>query len=149
MANEEYFEARNKALEELVESVNQQQVGGKHYKLKAFQHWDFVISNRLGYFEGQITKYICRWREKNGVQDLEKAMHYLAKLIGAIRAGKLSPAGSGMPNCVDLSELKTSYPQLSIQELRAISLLCDYPAVEELFEVGALIDEVLETAKQK
>jgi len=59
---------------------NNRQVGGSHYRNK-IQHWDWVFSNGLDYFQGQITKYIARWRHKNGIQDLEKALHFLEKYI--------------------------------------------------------------------
>jgi hypothetical protein len=59
--------------------VNDNQVGGTHYKT-AIQHWDFVAQYGLGYFEGQVTKYVTRWRKKGGVQDLRKAKHFLDKL---------------------------------------------------------------------
>lgn len=60
--------------------ANSTQVAGNHYRTP-IQHWDWVAANNLGYFEGQITKYVCRWRKKNGVQDLHKARHFLDKLI--------------------------------------------------------------------
>lgn len=59
--------------------ANETQVGGDHYQ-KPIQHWDFVTSHDYGYLEGQITKYLFRWRDKNGVQDLQKASHFLQKL---------------------------------------------------------------------
>ena len=62
-------------------SANDRQVAGNHYKGKAIQPWDYIASNQLGYFEGNIVKYVSRWKEKGGVQDLEKAKHYLEKLI--------------------------------------------------------------------
>ena len=61
--------------------ANAQQVGGTHYKNKAIQPWDYIASNNIGYLEGNVVKYVSRWKEKGGVQDLEKAMHYLTKLI--------------------------------------------------------------------
>lgn len=65
--------------------ANKRQVAGDHYK-SGIQHWDYVIANGLGYFEGQITKYVTRWRKKNGLQDLEKARHFLDKLIETVKA---------------------------------------------------------------
>jgi hypothetical protein len=62
-------------------TANDIQVGGEHYKSN-FQHWDFCAEEfGTGYFKGNITKYVARWRKKNGVQDLQKARHYLVKLI--------------------------------------------------------------------
>jgi len=62
-------------------TANQTQVGGDHYKAKPIQPWDFIAANQLGYFEGNIVKYLSRWRDKGGINDLKKARHYLDKLI--------------------------------------------------------------------
>lgn len=60
---------------------NSRQVGGDHYKGKVVQPWDFIAANELGFFEGNVVKYVTRWKDKGGVQDLHKARHYLDKLI--------------------------------------------------------------------
>jgi hypothetical protein len=61
-------------------SANDRQVSGKHYHTE-IQPWDFIIANNLGWCEGNIIKYVSRHKEKNGVEDLKKAQHYLEKLI--------------------------------------------------------------------
>jgi hypothetical protein len=61
--------------------ANEQQVGGAHYAVKAIQPWDFIIANNLGYLEGNIIKYVSRWKDKGGIEDLKKAQHYMQKLI--------------------------------------------------------------------
>jgi hypothetical protein len=58
---------------------NDMQVGGKHYAGE-YQHWDWVTDINLGYLESCATKYILRHKNKNGVQDLEKAHHYMSKV---------------------------------------------------------------------
>ena len=66
-------------------SANDNQVGGTHYKdvpPGEEQHWDMMW--RLygeAWFVGNVTKYVLRYRKKNGVEDLKKARHYLDKLI--------------------------------------------------------------------
>lgn len=60
--------------------ANKRQVGGTHYH-NQIQHWDWAASNKLDYFQGQITKYVSRWKYKNGVEDLRKAQHFLEKYI--------------------------------------------------------------------
>src|SRR5271165_891835 len=70
-------------------SPNDYQVGGSHY-VAEYQHWDLVVDNRLPYLESQTTKYITRFRKKNGVQDIQKAIHYLEKLQTVIQEGRLS-----------------------------------------------------------
>lgn len=62
-------------------SANDIQVAGDHYKGKKIQPWDYIIDNDLGYLEGNVIKYVSRWKDKNGVDDLRKAAHYLQKLI--------------------------------------------------------------------
>ena len=61
--------------------ANEEQVGGRHYIEKQIQPWDYIIANKLGYLEGNIVKYVSRYKEKGGVEDLIKASHYLEKLI--------------------------------------------------------------------
>jgi hypothetical protein len=60
---------------------NEEQVGGHHYLEKKIQPWDYIVANRLGYLEGNIIKYVTRYKEKGGLEDLVKASHYLEKLI--------------------------------------------------------------------
>lgn len=62
-------------------AANTTQVAGDHYAKHAIQPWDYVAANNLGYFEGSIIKYVTRWRDKGGVEDLKKARHFLDKLI--------------------------------------------------------------------
>jgi len=65
----------------MIESANEMQIAGDHYKNKAVQPWDYIIANDLGYLEGNVVKYVSRWKNKNGIEDLKKAQHYLAKLL--------------------------------------------------------------------
>lgn len=62
------------------------QIGGTHYASKTIQPWDVLESWQspeafIGFLEGNALKYLSRWRQKGGVQDLAKCQHYLAKLI--------------------------------------------------------------------
>jgi hypothetical protein len=72
---------------ELASNANDVQVAGTHYKDKAIQPWDYIVANELGYLEGNIVKYVSRWRDKGGLDDLKKAQHYLAKLIEVVEDG--------------------------------------------------------------
>lgn len=63
-------------------SVNDIQIGGDHYKqFKGMEPWDVITGWNLGYLDGTALKYIARWKHKNGIQDLEKAIHFLQKAI--------------------------------------------------------------------
>ncbi|AAR97713.1 DUF3310 domain-containing protein [Bordetella bronchiseptica] len=57
------------------------QEGGGHYKDMPIQPVEFIHKNGIGYFEGNVIKYVSRWRKKNGVEDLKKARHYIDLLI--------------------------------------------------------------------
>lgn len=57
------------------------QVGGVHYKEMAIQPVEYIHANGIGYFEGNVIKYVSRWRAKGGVADLEKARHYIDLLL--------------------------------------------------------------------
>lgn len=57
------------------------QIGGEHYKDYVIQPIEFIYFNNIPFLEANVIKYIVRWQEKNGVQDLEKAKHYIDLLI--------------------------------------------------------------------
>jgi len=60
--------------------VMSKQVGGNHYR-KAIQPWDIIEEWQLNFWAGNVLKYLLRYPYKNGVEDLEKAKHYLEYLI--------------------------------------------------------------------
>lgn len=57
------------------------QVGGGHYKGMAIQPVEFIHKNGLSYLQGNVIKYVCRYKQKNGAEDLQKAIHYLQLLL--------------------------------------------------------------------
>jgi len=62
-------------------SALDQQVGGGHYKDLKIQPVEYIHANNLGFIEGCIVKYITRFRNKNGKQDLLKIKHFVDLLI--------------------------------------------------------------------
>ena len=62
------------------------QVGGSHYKNYKIQPVEFIIKNNIGFVEGNIIKYILRFKEKGGAVDLEKAKHYIELLIDSTKS---------------------------------------------------------------
>lgn len=99
-------------------AANDKQISGSHYKQTAIQPWDYVAANNLGYFEGSAIKYITRWRNKGGIADIQKAIHFLEKLIELSSPALdpvLTPTG------------KSAYPELE----RATKRLSDAPKVAE------------------
>ena len=61
--------------------ASETQVGGNHYRGFTIQPSEYIHKNNLGWCEGNVVKYISRHRDKNGLQDLQKARHYIDLLI--------------------------------------------------------------------
>lgn len=53
------------------------QEGGSHYKALKIQPVEYIHANNIGYLEGNVIKYVTRHESKNGVEDINKAIHYL------------------------------------------------------------------------
>ena len=71
----------DEAFSTITVSALTKQVGGSHYRDKGIQPIIYIHANDLGFCEGNVVKYVTRWRDKNGVADLKKAIHYLELLI--------------------------------------------------------------------
>jgi hypothetical protein len=72
-------------------SANELQVGGDHYKSKKVQPWDAMESwmspeQFEGFLRGNVIKYIARYKDKDGLRDVQKARHYLDKLLECLEA---------------------------------------------------------------
>ena len=52
------------------------QIGGSHYKSFYIQPYEFISKNDLSFFQGNVIKYVCRYLNKNGIEDLNKIIHY-------------------------------------------------------------------------
>ena len=63
------------------ESALKKEVGGTHYKDMPIQPIEFITKNGLGFCVGNVIKYVCRYKAKNGKEDLLKARHYIDLLI--------------------------------------------------------------------
>lgn len=62
------------------EPTTTKQIDGRHYTDMAIQPWELIERNRLDYFEGAAAKYLLRWKTKDGVIDIDKAIHYLERI---------------------------------------------------------------------
>ena len=52
------------------------QEGGGHYKNRGIQPLEYTMKNNLSFCEGNVVKYISRYKSKNGIEDLAKVIHY-------------------------------------------------------------------------
>ena len=57
------------------------QIAGTHYSKLKIQPVQYIHANCLGFCEGSVVKYITRWRDKGGIEDLRKARHFIDLLI--------------------------------------------------------------------
>lgn len=124
--------------------VNEKQIGGAHYAGK-FQHWDFVMQYLGGrYLEGQVTRYLSRWRKKNGDEDLEKSLHYLEKMLSEIKEGRCKPFTFKEANTgVRGAELLRDSYQLDPLTYRATSLVSSWQDLGALLSARTLIFQLL------
>jgi hypothetical protein len=118
--------------------VNKTQIGGTHYQVSAgkMQHWDVCAQFGVRYLEGCTTKYISRWRKKDGRIGLQKAGHFIDKIIELHRMGDYpAPKHLGVPTSV-VDQFCDTY-ELSDNE----RIVC-----RMMFQWRTLID--LETARE-
>ena len=62
-------------------SALNKQEGGSHYQGYSIQPVEYIHSNGIPFIEGCVIKYCTRWKNKGGVSDLRKAIHFLELLI--------------------------------------------------------------------
>ena len=65
----------------LEEQYKREQVGGSHYNKLKIQPIDYILENKLNYCQGNVIKYISRYKEKNGAEDIKKAIQYLQFIL--------------------------------------------------------------------
>ena len=62
-------------------SAKDHQVGGDHYKKMKIQPIDYIMANQMPFCEASVVKYVSRWRDKNGIEDLRKAKQLIDFII--------------------------------------------------------------------
>lgn len=125
---------------------NDTQVAGNHYRVQ-YQHWDLALDFQLGYFDGQVTKYITRHRRKNGKQDVMKAMHFLDKWEHAMFQGRVPwavplPMGGEQARWDTARYIKDN--NLGEHETRVITATCIIRGKECVPRVRAAIQAILD-----
>ena len=84
----------------ILQSALTQQIGGDHYKELAIQPVEYIHANSIPFIEGCIIKYATRWRDKGGLQDLQKIIHFTQLLIDLeFKLDKL-PTSFGQQNMI-------------------------------------------------
>ena len=124
--------------------ANERQVSGTHYSAQ-FQHWDWVEATNLGYCECQITRYVMRWYKKDGIQDLEKAIHYLDKLLELEAAGRHNKRWDAEITELEIetcTERMFSQTQLPEAERVIVTAIRDWTTRDELEQIKIMITEL-------
>lgn len=127
---------------------NTRQVGGSHYKTKV-EHWDWVESQGVGYLEGNASKYLTRWRKKDGVKDLEKALHYVDKLMtlhGNSRLKRMNRATIIDPGLTERFLEANDIAENSLEATAIIGLLT-WQTNHQLTTVRSAVLELIEEAR--
>ena len=68
------------SIQEKVPSAFNMQVDGDHYKKLKIQPMEYNHANNIPFAEGNVIKYVTRWRDKGGLKDIDKAIHILEML---------------------------------------------------------------------
>lgn len=132
-------------------NANNRQIGGAHYQVKAnaVQHWDYCDANDAPYLESACSKYVLRWRDKNGLQDLEKALHYLEKRIENFTLG-VGPVRGGRMNFMEyLSFVTGSGLSERELELEIITHVLHWSSAPELETARLALVQLIEQAEQE
>lgn len=108
--------------------ANDRQVGGAHYKGK-FQHWDWVAINHLDYYTACATKYLTRWPQKGGLQDIEKSIHFCEKLYEVTNSGILV---LGVKRLIRTNDFLADAGLLDTKEANIITSIAACQAPDEL-----------------
>lgn len=69
------------AFENDTKSALDTQTGGNHYKDLAIQPIEYNTKNNLSFSQGNVIKYVTRYKNKNGAEDLRKAIHMLEMML--------------------------------------------------------------------
>lgn len=64
-----------------ISNPSDRQIGGDHYRKFKIQPIEYVLANGMGYLPGCALKYITRYKDKGGAQDIHKAIHYLQLIL--------------------------------------------------------------------
>jgi hypothetical protein len=124
-------------------TVDDTQVGGDHYRT-AYQHWNLALKLKLPYLDGCATKYVTRWRKKEGIKDLQKGMHYLNKIL---EVGDYDIRRN--PNVAVDQEVKrfAEANDLTFMEYQFMYLMCTYTEEKILRNARRLLMIIIADAK--
>jgi hypothetical protein len=114
------------------------------YYQSSYMHWDFAVKVGLGYLDGCSTKYVARWRGKEGLKDLQKGRHFLDKLI---EVGDYSIRRKNVIIDVELKRFVEAN-SLTFLEHQYLFILCTYRNEAALRSAQQILTKIIATAKE-
>jgi len=131
-------------------AVNERQVGGTHYR-SDYQHWDWVDHIGMGWHEACATKYVTRWRKKpEGVLGLEKAVHYIDKLIdNAEKHGRKNRSALNDQVIILVTTVYAGANDLNDTEKEICCLLASWRTLDHLGVARSAIYSLIDAAQSE
>ena len=130
-------------------SANNKQVGGGHYrtvKKDGVQHWDYCVVVNVPNLEYAATKYLTRWYKKNGLQDIQKAVHYMEKRIESFRNHVGIVKGANRNQGLFNRYIEDN--QIPHHEREVIDLIMHWKGVDQLEDILSRLQNLLNTAEE-
>jgi hypothetical protein len=115
------------------------------YYKSSYMHWDFAVKVGLGYLDGCSTKYVARWRGKEGLKDLRKAWNYLEKLI---EVGDYGIQRKNVNIDIELQRFVEAN-KLTFLEHQYLFILCTYRNEAALRSARHILAKIIATAKNE
>lgn len=120
--------------------ANETQVGGTHYQ-STYQHWD-MCADAFGdaHCKSAITKYLVRWRAKGGLQDLDKARHYLTKLIELLDENRVALSAPANTQAITVFIISNNLPE---REATITKVVMGASGLADLLYVRVALDKLI------
>ena len=133
----------SKKMTSLQKSANEIQIAGDHYQGE-YQHWDLVVDTNMHYLVANASKYVCRWRKKNGLQDLYKARHYAEKMIECVSEHRIQPIRPLSDSQILLLSKFIKIQKLTMEEASVVELCVLWRNLNDLELVYKVIQLMIE-----
>lgn len=129
-------------------NANAKQVNGTHYQTGSLQHWDYVVQAlKSRYFEGNISKYVARYKKKHMEIDVNKALHYADKLLELYDLGMVTPMMDDEDHAVyETVEQFCTLAGMDYHQRRVLYRCATWRNRADLVELRACVHTILEEA---
>lgn len=124
--------------------ASNRQVGGTHYKKKpnGVGHWDYCTIVNVPYLEGCASKYTTRWRDKGGMEDLEKAIHYIERRLEAVHAYQGALKGANKSNALFAKFIEDN--KIPNEEELIIDLIMHWKRPDQLTDAITMLTNIID-----